>query len=240
MNIWVCYPTANISRAVAARERWNAQGYQVAMYFNVGAASCDADYAYHDQYRGYWHACNQLARILFYERQADLVVYAADDIEPEKKHSAEMIGREYFKRFPDGLGVMQPCGDPQGDRIEGKAAGARICGSPWFGKAWHDRAYQGRGPTLDQYYHFYGDEDLKEVAEKQSLLWMRPDLVQFHRHWSWGHAPQQDYQKRNSNEHWNSDKELFERRKKAGFPGSEILPPLTPSANPWIYPIPPA
>jgi hypothetical protein len=210
MNVWVIFPSANHDKAEEAQRRWKAQGYNVATLFDGS-----------DPYRGYWHSINRLVKDV--GNKADIFVAAADDIDPDMSATAEEIGDDFLLRFPGGFGVMQPCGDPQGEIMDGKHAAARICGSPWFGRGWVERAYGGRGPMPTEYFHFYGDEELKNVAEKLGVLWMRPDLTQFHRHWSWGHSKQADYQKRNSAGHWTKDRMTFMQRQAQGFPGHEPL-----------------
>ena len=153
-------------------------------------------------YPGVWKAWNALAHTAL-KLGADVCVLAGDDMDPDPSKYADEIALQYLVRFPDGDGVMQPCGDPQGN-----GAAQRICGSPWVGRKW----IQERGPVCDLYTAFYADEELKLVAEKAGKLWMRPDLTQYHRHWSWGHQPRQDYHERNQ-ESWVADKELFEKRK---------------------------
>jgi hypothetical protein len=105
----------------------------------------------------------------------------------------------------------------------GVPAAARICGSPTFGREWITRSYEGAGPLWSGYHSFYGDEDLKEVAQSLGLLHMAPQYTFLHQHWSWGHMPRQLYQQRNSDQHWESDAALFSHRKAAQFPQSKML-----------------
>ncbi len=137
------------------------------------------------------------------------------------------------------FGVMQPTGDRWGDDHQsrlmyGEHRGAyidRIAGSPWMGREWCKRAYQGNGPMWGGYKHMYADEDLKEVAEKFGVYWARRDLIQLHRHW--GRKPAAEFatmldcpdfmQPYNTPQHWHESKKLFDERKAAGWPGSEPL-----------------
>lgn len=143
-------------------------------------------------------------------------------MEPDPIHSAQEVAEAYFKRFPAGDGVLQPCGDPQGMDDSGKQAAARICGSPWVGRAWIKQAYQGNGPVNGNYTAFYADEELYHVAQNMGRLWMEPTLSQYHRHWSWGHLPKQPYHERNQKA-WLGDKVLYEHRLANNFPGGEFL-----------------
>lgn len=227
MNVktFVVFPSASPSRAATAVEKWRDMGYQAAVYFNPGTPeNCGAYQVWHGAYKGYWDACNYMAHNLVNgSEQAQIVIFAADDIDPDPNHPMSEIAGEFAERFPDFFGVMQPCGDKQGIDKSGKPAAARICGSPWIGAGWVKNAYGGRGPTNPDYFHFYGDEELFHVAERYGVLWMRPDLLHFHHHWSWGHSQQQPYQKRNSDGHWEKDKALYQARAAAGFSGSGRL-----------------
>jgi len=223
--VYVAFPSATVEKARAACDAWRARGYRSAVFLNEGLSGSGADLEMTGApYPGYWGSCNRLARRAV-ELGAEIVVLAADDMDPDPKLAAAEIGRQFLERFPDGFGVMQPCGDPQGRNLLGfgKPAAARICGSPWVGRAWIRRAYRGRGPCDDRYFHFFGDNSLHDVATKLKVLWMRPDLAQFHRHWLWGHQEKTDYQKRND-KHWATDEERWKKDKAAGYPDGEPLP----------------
>lgn len=223
MNVWVCFPSVDVHKASMAKRKWQSRGYKVALFFDADRESVEADRVFFGRYQGYWNACNLMARDLVASESADIVVFAADDIDPDPNHTAQEIAAQFKEKFPDTFGVMQPAGDVQGMDQSGLPAAARICGSPWLGKEWIRRAYQGKGPTDERYWCFFGDESLKEVAEREKALWMRPDLIHFHRHWSWGHGAQTNYQRRNSTFHWDKDKRFFEQQKAEGFPGSEPI-----------------
>lgn len=224
-KVFVVFPSASPTRAAESVEKWRYMGYQTGVYFNYGTQeACGAHKVWFGPYEGYWNACNYMAHIVVAgEEKATICIFASDDIDPDPKYTAHEIGDQFLEHFPDTFGVMQPCGDRQGIDHTGKPAAERICGSPWMGADWVRRAYGGRGATDSRFFHFYGDEHLYEVAKKRGVLWMRPDLVHHHRHWSWGHSQQQIYQKRNADQHWEKDKALFMADKEAGFPGSEPL-----------------
>jgi hypothetical protein len=170
------------------------------------------------RYPGVWRAWNALARAVFAScPDTESVVLVGDDMDPDPNNDAARMADIYRECFPALDGVMQPCGDPQGTDRRGMRAAARICGSPWVGRRWALEAYDGLGPVNGAYRAFYADEELKLYAEQRSKLVMRPDLTQFHRHWSWGHLPRQPYHVRNQAD-WASDKALFESRKEANFP----------------------
>jgi hypothetical protein len=173
----------------------------------------------------------------------DWFVTGGDDTEPDANHSAEEIARQcrsYFAtltRDKDGwggetFGVMQPTGDRYGadERHLGERGSAyidRVCGSPWMGREFCRRMYQGNGPLFEGYFHMGEDEELQAVAQKLGVLWQRPDLIHFHRHWARKNKDRADMpkflEKANSAEEWQKYKQLFAERKSAGFPGHEPL-----------------
>lgn len=220
LKVVVTMPTGqkeHVGRTVA---RWRARGYTMAFFFDPGPVKIEtepSDIIIQAPYPGVWNACNALAKTAL-ECGADVCLFAGDDMDPDPTCTAQQIAEQYLARFPTGWGLMQPCGDPQGTDASGRPAAARICGSAWFGKQWIQRAYGGRGPTPTMYHHYFGDEEMAEVGNREGLLWWRPDLVQFHRHWSFGHQQRQDYHARAATR-WEADKATFEVRKAAGFPG---------------------
>ena len=126
---------------------------------------------------------------------------------------------------------MQPTGDRWMVHKDGTAASDRICGSPWMGREFIERINGGAGPFWPEYFHFFCDEEMKQVAEQLGILWQRRDLTQKHEHWQ---RPTNDRTVRLdatrpaylAKAHQNAGEagKLFKERKAAGFPGSEALP----------------
>lgn len=166
--------------------------------------------------------------------------------------------------WPDTFGVMQPTGDRWGEgrcttcggfgRVpsfearticedcNGTGVSAvidRICGSPWMGREFCRRMYQGSGPLYNGYYHNFADEELQKVARKLGVFWQRRDIVQEHRHWAQKQPKSETHTglagdvrnmpgwavKINDPElsDWERSKALFAKRKASGFPGHEPL-----------------
>jgi hypothetical protein len=220
-QVYVVMCTVKPDRAQAASKVWNDAGYKMVVFQDAGTTAFTNNPTLTGPYNGVWKATNLLSRFAL-QLGADICVFAGDDMTPDPTKTAEQIGREYLERYPTGIGVMQPCADPQGKDETGKPAAARIAGSAWYGKEWIQRAYKGDGPTDGRYWHFYGDESLSRVAEKQNLMWWRPDLIQHHAHWSWGWTPRQDYHAKNQN-HWLADQQVFRQSESAGFPEGALL-----------------
>lgn len=220
LNVVVTMPTGQKEHVNETVKRWRSKGYRMAFFVDPGPVTLElvkTDILVQAPYPGVWRACNALAKAAL-ECGADVCLFAGDDMDPDPNHTAQEIAAQYLERFPTGMGLMQPCGDPQGEAINGKRNAARICGSAWFGKDWIMKSYGGRGPTPTMYYHFFGDEEMAVAGEALGILWWRPDLTQFHRHWSWGHTPQQDYHVK-AQAKWQADEAVFKQRKAAGFPG---------------------
>lgn len=221
MRHWVLFPSADPRRGLRCADQWLAKGYEVLVGLDGDKLCAEREegpklICMPAPFPGYYRVINGLAKTAF-DHGADLVTAIGDDMDPPSQ-GAQAIAELYFGRFKDGFGVLQGCGDRQGDVIVGTANSERICGSPTFGRGWHERGYAGRGPFWEEYRTFYGDEDLWNVAKLCGVLWLEKSITIFHRHWSFGHAPKMWYQERNQ-ENWQGDCYTFERRKREGFPG---------------------
>lgn len=140
-------------------------------------------------------------------------------------------------RFPwSTFGVMQPTGDrwqdtPFSRQRFGQDRGApidRVAGSPWMGREFCERMYEGKGPLFPGYKHMFVDEELQEVATKLGVFYQRRDLTHLHRHYirmnnDTACEPPAHLKVWTSQAHWDESKALFEARKAAGFPGHEPL-----------------
>lgn len=131
------------------------------------------------------------------------------------------------------FGVMQPTGDPWGEESEYNRRFfpdhprniERIAGSPWIGREYFLRVNGGRGPIWEEYRAMYDDEELQCVATLLGAFWQAPHLTHYHDHWVRRGIPCPDFSRHwNSPAHFNANRELFHRRRAAGFPGHEPLP----------------
>jgi len=216
-QVAVCFPSCNPERAATATERWLAQGYEARIFVETGFAPYPAGaiLTIADASPGYFAACNVLARAAI-EHGCDVVVCIGDDMDPDPYKLGPEIAAEYMEHFPDGFGVMQPIGS-------GEPGVDVICGSPWFGRGWVERAYGSLGPLWSGYHQFFGDQELAVVAKRLGVLWQRSDLSQHHHHWLFPGGPQKtDYQKANDR-WWKPDEKLYRERAKANFPNSNPL-----------------
>ena len=205
--------------------RWQSLGYKVIIQIDQ-SNPCKNDYDAHQvhqcEYRGYPHAVNTLAEWAVKQMGADIVITGGVDITPEPFKGAQAIASEFMEQFPDTFGVMQPIGDDWMTDSNGIPAAARICGSPWMGREFIRRINGGRGPFWPEYFHFFCDEEMKCVTEKLRILWQRPDLNQRHDHWSRKKVPRPPHLYP-AKANWLDAKDLFLKRKGAGFPGHEPI-----------------
>jgi hypothetical protein len=222
-TVWYAIPSARPpTEAGKCLRKWKEMGYKIALFRDIGAPRIITDFCIHAEYPGYARAVNALAAaILRVDPDCEWIVTGGDDVFPEMHKPPAEIAAECGEHFGGTLGVMQPTGDRHMVDREGKCAAERACISPWLGRAWCERAYGGRGPLWPDYRWEFVDEDLHEVALKLGLLWHRPDLTHYHEWWGRGGGEVPEHIQRN--QHWSAEgRTIFEARKAAGFPGSEL------------------
>jgi hypothetical protein len=149
--------------------------------------------------------------------RSDWFAFGGDDYYPDLTVSANQVAYESTFHFNGTLGVMQPTGDRYGGGyIDTSAA------SPWIGKEFAERAYQGRGPFFEDYYHLYADTELQKVAEIYNVFWQRRDINQEHKHWSRPGIVKPTYADDLYMISEGRDKRLYEARSMANFPGHPL------------------
>lgn len=228
LSTWFCIPSKRPAAEVnATLNIWRAQGYKIAIWRDAGDEEVICDLQLSGTYPGYPVAVNALCRsVIEHDTSAEWLVTGGDDTEPDPNKRADEIAAECTAHFGGTFGVVQPTGDRwAGGQID------RICGSPFMGREWCERAHGGSGPLWYEYWHMFVDEDLHNVARKLGVLWQRRDLTHKHNHfcrvenevdWVKGRAEMPAFlREANSPEHWNKYKALFERRRREGFPGHE-------------------
>lgn len=247
MSVWLTIPSIRPKHeAEDCLRRWKTLGYKVAILMQgelLDSSLVDLQIPT-GEYLGWPKSTNLLAhRVMSEDLSCWWVVGGGDDYWPIDRDPGK-IAYEcglHFSPVPGSkilysFGVMQPTGDRWGDcesarQTFGEDRGAiidRVAGSPWMGREWIERAYQGKGPMPDCYHHLYADEELCLVAEKLGVYWRRPDLTQYHNHPARGHRGFQACNEGHlaplySKENWDRERKIFEERKAAGFPGSEPL-----------------
>lgn len=222
-NVWYAIPSARNPRDWSTLPLWRLRGYKIAVFRDEGMAPLSvADLNIFGKYRGYPAAVNELVRRILKVDSPEWIVTGGDDIKPDPDAGPESIARECTEHFGGTYGIMQPTGDQDHMRQNGTCATERVCESPWLGREFCQRMYGGRGPLPEEYFHFFEDEELHEVAQLLGVLWHRPDLTHFHQHWTRNGGQRPGYLHA-ARLHWTDAKGLFETRKAAGFPGHEPL-----------------
>lgn len=212
-EVWYAIPSANPHLCREHLPLWRDRGYRVAVLQNYEGGEIPADIAvWRDVYPGWAASVNELCAQVV-PKTADIVVTGGDDMLPDPDRTAQQLAGEYFDRFPDGYGVMQPVGDAFMHSHE-------YCGSPWLGRGWIERAYRGRGPLHPEYRHNWADHELRWVSEAQGALWLRSDVSQRHAHFSRDGAQAPAYWADSVCAHDRADVELFMARISTGFSGA--------------------
>ena len=216
------YPSADPRFGLRCAAKWLERGYEVLMGVDAYETCMERPdgrpmiWQLPKPWTGYYgpNGINPLITEAF-KRGAELVTSGGDDQLPPTQGAAEHADL-YAKRFPDGYGVMQCTGDRQGEVINGKYNAERICGSPTFGRAWHERAFGGRGGLPVGFSSYFADELLKEVAERLGLLYQEPTLVIDHAHHAFGRAQRRTWHER-AQLNWTADYLTYERVRADGF-----------------------
>jgi hypothetical protein len=217
---WFCIPSARpTAEANVILRKWKDRGYCVALW-----RDSDQDAPVHDllltgPYPGYARATNAvIAAALARDQQCSWVVCGGDDIEPDSNFSPEEIASQCQDHFQSSFGVMQPTGDRWAN-----GSIDRICGSPWIGREFCERAYSGAGPFFEGYRHMFVDEELQHVAQRLGAFQQRRDLIHLHRHWrrTPGTMCPPHLVMWSGPKHWQESQQMFELRLARGFPGHE-------------------
>lgn len=176
-DVWFVIPSANPENCRKVLPVWRERGYRIAVLQNFQRGEIPADITvWYDSYPGWPGSVNILCREVV-PRECDLIVTGGDDMLPDPDHTAQELAAQFFDRFPDGFGVMQPHGDEF-------LCARRYCGSPFIGRAWFENMYGGQGPMHPGYHHNYADNELYWTAKGLGVLWTREDLSHFHDHFS--------------------------------------------------------
>ncbi len=223
MKVFFAIPTADPIRCGITFAKWRDMGYITAALTDGGCPrpeNCDF-WLPVERYPGYANSVNYLSKLCL-KHKADIIVTGGDDIFPDTSKRADEIGLEFVEHFGGSLGIMEPTGDRFGIDSNGTCAAERVCICPWMGREYVRRGYRGNGPLYHAYYHFFVDEELKCVAEKLDILWQRPDLTQYHDHWTRNQNDNRPYLDKARDLNAES-KALFWARFHANFPGHELL-----------------
>ena len=211
LDIWCCWPTVNIEKSREMIDVWHEQNYKVAVLVNPPHINVDLLEADQVIVQNEWQGFSIAANILCKEVPGDIVVVVGDDIYPDKEHTPQEIGGAFQKKFPDLFGIMQPTGDKFG-------CTHKCAVSPWIGRMFIEKSYNGHGPFWEEYFHYFSDQELQEYATKLGTFYQREDLVQYHDHWQRKEEPRRPGYLLEAKKRWHKDKQTFDQRMVKGFP----------------------
>jgi hypothetical protein len=220
MSVWLTIPS--IRPGGGTIPKWREAGYKIAVLRQGDPIEADI-HIHTDAYLGWAASINRLMRMVFEaDPTCDWCVGGGDDTLPDPVLLTPIWGAEDCSlHFGGTFGVMQPTGDTWAD--SGGRIIERFAGSPWIGREFARRAYGGRGP-LFEYPHCWADEELQNVATKLGVFWQRRDLTHQHQHWGRGAEAKPEWWDGIAGADYHASRALFEQRKKAGWPGHEVIP----------------
>lgn len=212
-QVWFVLPSASEANCRRNLPAWRDQGYRIALLQDRARfeADCDAVIT-RDRYPGWGASVNALWREVVPE-SCPVIVAGGDDMLPDPSRRAHEIAQEFLDHFAGDFGVMQPTGDTY-------ARTEHICGSPWIGRHWMQRMYQGTGGMPEWYTHQWADDELYWVSRCAGRFWQRPDLTQFHDHFLRRDEPAPRYWVESAGAHNERDCLTFIARSRAGFPAA--------------------
>src|ERR1017187_8232216 len=257
MSVWWASPSVRpAAEANVCLEKWRKQGYKLCLWRDTPEDLPIHDLLLVGPYPGHAKATNEcIDEVLKADPECLFIANSGDDTEPDLAHTGSEIVQQcvdYFRircagclaRARSGQIVCEKCGGTRfeessgtfgvlqctGDRFAGGSID-RIAGSPFIGREFCERAYGGKGPLFDQYWHMRDDDELMAVAVKLGVFWQRPDLIHLHHHFTRetvdinsnavGKPIPAFLQRANSKENWDAMGKIFFERQTAGFPGHE-------------------
>jgi hypothetical protein len=229
--VWYITPTAApLPQATVCFAAWRERGYSIAVIAeNEDRRALPVDLCIvRPKYFGYSEAVNVLAKtVLERDPECQIVVLGGDDVYPCQAKVPEEIAAEFIEYFDGTLGLMQPHGDKKHHTHDtGKYIQDTAAWSPWCGREWCERAFMGAGPRHPDFFHYWGDTNLLDVAVWLGRYTHRPDIIQRDDNWKRSkraHLGRPSYlykAKAKSVE----DKALYDRLKAEGYPGCGLLP----------------
>ena len=224
MTVWMVMPSAApLAQAKLCVMTWKAQKYRVAIACEDDR-TVGADWVLPQaEYPGYANSVNKLVKaILEFDPDAAAVVAAADDLFPDPSRTAGQIAHDLYNRH-GGMFVVQGIADPWTLGTSEVPQSARVAGSPWLSRAWCERGYLGNGPLWGEYWHSFVDNDLAEVSAKLGVMRWDSAIGHRHEHFLRHGRPVPAYSA-HAYARFADDQAIFERRKAAGFPDSDLLP----------------
>ncbi len=220
MPVWFVCPSARPkAEATACINAWLEFGCKV-MLLREGEPLDLPIYQYPVAFYSGWAVSNNhlIKTAMSIDKWADWFVCGSDDYWPDLRTNADQVLYECNYHFGGTLGVMQPTGDRYNEGYIDDAAA-----SPWIGREFAERSYNGHGPFRDEYHHFYADTELQQVALNLGCFWQRRDIMQEHKHWTRYGVEKPEFAEALYANYWDKDESLYKARQGTGFPGHQLV-----------------
>lgn len=205
-DVWVVWPTVHKEQSNKMISLWHELEYKVAILVNQPLGNKDFPEAEMVIVQDEWKGFPVAANILCEEALGNIIVVVGDDVYPDKRE-ANKLGERFLKRFPDTFGVAQPTADKYG-------CWDKCAVSPWIGRKFIKKI----GPYCEQYYHYFSDEDLQQVAMKLNVFEQWEDVNQYHDHWERNKKEKRPAHLLEAKKQWHKDRKIFKERMIKGFP----------------------
>lgn len=134
----------------------------------------------------------------------DCIMLAADDLIPQRSDYAEIITDKLFEAFPDGDGVVH---------VNDGRAGVALNTFPCMGRRYFDRFGYIYHPDFRS---LWADNEFQDVAHALNRSVYVPEVLVRHE-WIGHYVPHDPLNVRNES-FYQSDMEIYLRRKAQGFP----------------------
>ena len=216
-DTWAVFPSGNSEAAQTCSDAWAAAGYRTAVLIAAGQKPVRCDVLMiEESYGGIPKSFKLLCDTVIDDHGANLIACINDDMFPTFNAGAENVANRFAAQFPNGCGAMQPTGDWY-------SALAWCCPSPVVNAEFAKRYNGGKGIFWPEYYHFYCDQEFRDVTLRLGCLF-ETDLIGFeHRHWTRGHVDQLPVEKREKiQSRYDTDKMTYINRANLWFPGAAI------------------
>lgn len=209
-NVWCLIASSDPDACRRVLGLWRQQGYKTAVLQVGTPAEINADLTVRTPAdAGVVANLNYLAERVM-PKSADLAVFATDHTGPDTVFTASELADQFFERFPNGFGVMQPSAELS-DRFTAP--------TPFVGRAWINGAYGGYGALHGGYRRWFGAE-LCWAARALHAFWERADLAH---HTVTGAGALSAATRRDhvAEAEFINDRIFFEQRVREGFAGCE-------------------
>lgn len=208
-GMWAIFPSGNSDAAQACADAWLLAGWNVSVMVDADQKPVECEKLLTtEKYLGIAWAWNQIMAALPDDVYA--VAFINDDMFP-KPCAANDVRSAFMEKFNGYDGVIQPTAI----RVESM----QWCSPSPIAGGWYLRRFRGRAAWHEGYFHYFCDQEFRNVAEKFNRYAEVEELGIEHRHHASGYADTLPPEKRGRmTAAWVESYRLYEKRKAEGFP----------------------